>query len=76
MANARNEAEAAMIDGHECVVLSALMNGRDALPICAKDFFSPPNRTIFERVSGQANRGLIEERLLRRQKVDARLDWR
>jgi AAA domain/DnaB-like helicase N terminal domain len=54
-----NKADAAISDGHECVVLSALMNGEDALSICADDFSSPPNRTIFERVSGLANRGLL-----------------
>jgi AAA domain/DnaB-like helicase N terminal domain len=54
-----NKADAAISDGHECVVLSALMNGEDALPVCADDFSSPPNRTIFERVSGLANRGLL-----------------
>ena len=31
-----NNAETAIIDGHECVVLSALMNGEDALPVTAR----------------------------------------
>ena len=54
-----NEAEAANVDLFECVVLSALMNGEDALPVCADDFSSPPNRMIFNRISGLANRGLL-----------------
>ena len=33
-----NDAEAANIDMCECVLLSALMNGADALPVCADDF--------------------------------------
>ena len=43
-------------EGHECVVLSALMNGADALPVTAEDFSSPPNRIIFNRISGLTNR--------------------
>jgi len=54
-----NEGEAANVDLFECVVLSALMNGEDALPVVADDFSSQPNRMIFNRVSGLANRGLI-----------------
>jgi hypothetical protein len=54
-----NEAEAANVDLFECVVLSALMNGADALPVCADDFASPPNRMIFNRISGLTNRGLL-----------------
>ena len=53
------EADTAIFDGHECVVLSALMNGENALPVCADDFASTPNRTIFNRVSGLTNRGLL-----------------
>ena len=49
----------AIADGHECVVLSALMNGSDSLPVCADDFSSPPNRTIFERVIGLSDRCFI-----------------
>lgn len=48
--------ETAIAEGHECVVLAALMNGADDLPISADDFSSPPNRTIFERISGLTNR--------------------
>jgi AAA domain/DnaB-like helicase N terminal domain len=54
-----NEAEAANVDLFESVVLSALMDGADALPVCADDFASPPNRTIFNRVSGLSDRGLL-----------------
>ena len=51
-----NEADAAIAEGHECVVLAALMNGADDLPVAAVDFSSPPNRVIFNRVSGLTNR--------------------
>jgi putative DNA primase/helicase len=54
-----NEAEGANVDLFECVVLSALMDGADALPVCADDFASPPNRMIFNRISGLSNRGLL-----------------
>ena len=54
-----NAAEAANVDLFECVVLSALMNGADALRVCADDFASPPNRMIFNRISGLSDRGLI-----------------
>ena len=49
-------ADTAIFDGHECVVLSALMNGADALPVTADDFASPPNRMIFNRINGLTNR--------------------
>ena len=35
------------------------MNGADALRVCADDFASPPNRMIFNCISGLSNRGLI-----------------
>ena len=35
------------------------MNGEDALPVCADDFSSPPNRTIFNCVSGLIDRCFI-----------------
>jgi hypothetical protein len=35
------------------------MNGADALQVCADDFASPPNRIIFNRISGPSNRGLL-----------------
>jgi hypothetical protein len=54
-----NEADAAIFEGHECVVLSAMMNGAGELPVCAEDFSSPPNRTIFERIIPLENRGFI-----------------
>jgi putative DNA primase/helicase len=49
----------AMLEGHEQVLLSALMNGTPALPICADDFSSPPNRTIFRCITSLRNRGLL-----------------
>lgn len=36
-----------MLDGHEQVVLSALMHGRFDLPVTEQDFGSPPNRAVF-----------------------------
>src|ERR1017187_8795199 len=48
-----------MIEGHEGVVLSALMDGTDTLPLSAEDFSSPPNRTIFNCLSGLTNRNLL-----------------
>jgi hypothetical protein len=57
-----NKADAAIFEGHECVVLSALMNGADALPVAAEDFGSSPtspNRIIFNRIRGLSNRGLL-----------------
>jgi hypothetical protein len=54
-----SQAEAAMIDGHECVVLSALMNGANELPVSADDFSSPPNKMIFNRLQGLTNRSLL-----------------
>jgi hypothetical protein len=54
-----NDPETAIADGHECVVLSALMNGEDSLPVCADDFSSPPNRMIFNCVSGLSDRCFI-----------------
>jgi len=50
---------AAMSEGHEMVVLSALMNGSPTLPVSADDFSSPPNRLIFNRLIGLTNRGLL-----------------
>lgn len=38
--------EHAMLEGHEQVLLSALMNGHFDLPVTEQDFGSPPNRTI------------------------------
>jgi AAA domain-containing protein len=51
--------EDSMIEGHETVLLSALMNGTPELPVMAEDFASPPNRTIFECITGLKNRSLI-----------------
>jgi len=49
----------AMIEGHEGVLLSALMNGQAELPVTADDFSSPPNRTIYNRLVGLTNRSLL-----------------
>jgi hypothetical protein len=46
-------------EGHEQVLLSALMNGTEALPVSADDFSSPPNRMIYNRIRGLTNRSLI-----------------
>jgi hypothetical protein len=55
MMNARDS----LLEGHETVLLSALMNGSQTLPICADDFQSPPNRILFTRIIGLENRGLL-----------------
>jgi len=49
----------AMLEGNEMVVLSALMNGSPLLPVTADDFFSPPNRTIYNRIRGLTKRNLL-----------------
>jgi hypothetical protein len=36
-----------MVEGHEQVLLSALMNGHFDLPVTEQDFGSPPNRSMF-----------------------------
>jgi RecA-family ATPase len=51
-----NDPEIAIADGHERVLLSAMMNGAQDLPVSADDFSSPPNRMIFERMSGLSDR--------------------
>ena len=48
-----------LCEGHEQVLLSALMNGTDALPVSVDDFSSPPNRTIYNRIRGLTNRSLL-----------------
>jgi len=48
-----------MIDGHEQVLLSALMNGARELPIAPEDFSSPPNRKLFECLTNLENRSLL-----------------
>jgi putative DNA primase/helicase len=40
----------AMINGHERVLLAALLNGTPELSVTAEDFSSPPNRTIFSAI--------------------------
>jgi hypothetical protein len=47
-----------MLQGHEQVVLAALMNGSESLPVSDEDFL-PPNRTIFRRIRSLDNRSLI-----------------
>jgi replicative DNA helicase len=49
----------AICEGHEQVLLSAMMNGTDALPLNVDDFSSPPNRTIYNRIRGLTNRSLL-----------------
>jgi len=51
--------ENSMVEGHETVILSALMNGSPSLPVVADDFSSPPNRVIFNRILKLKNRGLL-----------------
>jgi hypothetical protein len=43
----RRSPEQALLDGHEQVVLSALMHGRFDLPVTEQEFGSPPNRAMF-----------------------------
>jgi DnaB-like helicase N terminal domain len=52
-------ASAAMLDGHESVLLAALMDGHAELPVTADDFSSPPNKTIFHHVMRLTNRCLL-----------------
>ena len=54
-----NKADAAINEGHECVVLSAMMNGSDNLPLTEDDFASPPNRTIYRFLTSVKKRGLL-----------------
>jgi hypothetical protein len=50
----------AMVEGHEQVLLAALMNGAAEFSIVPDDFSSPPNRKIFEAVTSlKKNRGLL-----------------
>ena len=49
----------AMSEGHEQVLLAAMMNGTDELPVSAEDFSSSPNRVIFNRIVGMTNRSLL-----------------
>jgi replicative DNA helicase len=50
-----------MINGHERVLLAALLNGTTELPVTAEDFSSPPNRTIFSAIerSPRSKRNLL-----------------
>jgi hypothetical protein len=55
----RTRDETMMLAGHEAVILSAVMNGSPELPVAAADFFSPPNRLIFNRLIALTNRNLL-----------------
>jgi RecA-family ATPase len=62
-----------MIEGHEGVLLGALMRGHD-LSLDAEDFFSPPNRLIFAAIQHLGgNRGLLAviDELKRRREFEA-----
>jgi hypothetical protein len=49
-----------MIEGHETVLLAALMNGAADLPVDSDDFSSPPNKTIFQTIQSlNGNRNLL-----------------
>ena len=55
---AMNNADAAIVDLFECIVISAQMNGSDELPVTADDFGEDenlPNRIIFERLIALTN---------------------
>src|SRR5262249_31619458 len=67
-------AETAMQDGHEQVVLAAMMNGRNDLPVTAADFSSPPNRTIFaaiQRLDESRVLLAVQDELQRRGQLEA-----
>jgi hypothetical protein len=51
-------AEAAIRDGHEQVILSALMNGSPDLPVSSDDF-SSSNKMIYHRIQSLTGRGLL-----------------
>jgi len=72
MMRGTNSAEAAMLDGHEQVVLGAMMNGHPDLPVHEYDFASPPNQTIFQSIKGSKVGGLlaVQANLQRRGKLD------
>ena len=58
-----------MLDGHEQVCLSAMMNGSGNLPpLTEDDFSSPPNRTIYRCLTSLTNRALlaVQDELQRR----------
>src|SRR5262245_66630056 len=60
-----------MLDGHETVLLSAMMNGKNDLPLSESDFVSPPNRTIFQSIKRSKAEGLlaVQDNLTRRRKL-------
>src|SRR5581483_3593969 len=64
-----------MLEGHEKVVLAALMNGHPELVIEADDFSSPPNVEIFQSIRACIRRGVpptllsVQDDLIRRGKL-------
>ncbi len=54
-----NKPDAAIIDGHEQVCLSAMMNGHADLPVSEDDFASPTNRIICRCITDSLGRGLL-----------------
>ena len=62
-----------MLDGHEQVCLSAMMNGSGNLPLTEDDFSSPPNRTIYRCLTSLTNRALlaVQAELQRRGQLEA-----
>jgi hypothetical protein len=54
-----NQADTANLDMFESIVLSALMNGAEALPVGADDFYLPPNRATFNRLITLKDRNLL-----------------
>jgi AAA domain-containing protein/DnaB helicase-like protein len=62
----------AMLEGHEQVLLSALMNGHFDLAVTEQDFGSPPNRSIFIAIKalGQNRSWLaVKDELQRRRRL-------
>jgi hypothetical protein len=48
-----------LLEGHETVLLSAMMNGSNDLPVCESDFASPQNHLIFAAIQRLTNPGLL-----------------
>ena len=62
-----------MLDGHEQICLSAMMNGSGNLPpLTEDDFSSPPNRTIYRCLTSLTNRALlaVQDELKRRGELE------
>ena len=60
-----------MLEGHEQVVLAAMMNGHSDLPVSEADFASPTHRTIFQSIKRSKVKGLlaVQAHLGRRRKL-------